>query len=531
MSKLPSLNVHNPIASPCSPLQEVHKKAIISELPEGQTEQVQFPRDENGQYNAENGTYLDRKKALQVKFPQEARLCLGVAVKLDNNGDQEGCRLMPYDYTQKWIITVDEEEKRIKTEIAKVKALPRDAKGWSTNPRPEDVLYLDDPVTRIKDIGRIKSNKLKEFGVETVADLLGLDKLSIKALKQQLPSVKKYIETCGNVVVPENAPDPGSYIDAKNPYAARYGEKKDEWGEEEWRKQIKKSSSFAGVVSIKDMVKHIVIESQKLYKGTCFERSYHFYHDALSQLTHSSCVQWMKDTLLPGEDRVIYDCWIKPELGLNDQYGSRWWQRPIGNSPELMPLDNSLNQDIHVAVRRNTMWSLVLRKFVSHGDNRLFSMATPRLIAAAYTRAVNPITGISPSPKRIVQDVNKAVNAILVIFNAKGVYVEGLASGRTGGHRHTSQLTMDNNWGGKRMRHEYNPTLNDELMHEDIRCIMDEQCDTIMTLSSLFSPLSNIDDDISNDKDNGNYQEEKVEARVDDEQDLDQHYGQHCEKG
>ncbi len=49
-------------------------------------------------------------------------------------------------------------------------------------------------------------------------------------------------------MVPENAPDPESYIDAINPYAARYGEKKDQWGEEERRKQIKKLSSFAGVV-------------------------------------------------------------------------------------------------------------------------------------------------------------------------------------------------------------------------------------------------------------------------------------------
>ncbi len=29
------------------------------------------------------------------------------------------------------------------------------------------------------------------------------------------------------------------------------------------------------------------------------------------------------DEGIPSEDRVVYDCWIKPELGLNDQYGLR----------------------------------------------------------------------------------------------------------------------------------------------------------------------------------------------------------------
>ena len=60
----------------------------------------------------------------------------------------------------------------------------------------------------------------------------------------------------------------------------------------------------------------------------------------------------MKETLIPGEEKNIYDRWVKPEDGLNDAFGKRWWARPVGDSPELMPLDNSLNQDIHESVRR-----------------------------------------------------------------------------------------------------------------------------------------------------------------------------------
>ena len=43
-----------------------------------------------------------------------------------------------------------------------------------------------------------------------------------------------------------------------------------------------------------------------------------------------------------------------------DDFGKRWWARPIGDSPELMPLDNSLNQDIHELVRRYVVICCVL---------------------------------------------------------------------------------------------------------------------------------------------------------------------------
>ncbi len=69
----------------------------------------------------------------------------------------------------------------------------------------------------------------------------------------------------------------------------------------------------------------------------------HFYHDAMSQLTHDTTAEWMMKTKIPDENTVVYKRWIKPENGLDDSFGPRWKQRPIGNSPKLMPLDNLLN--------------------------------------------------------------------------------------------------------------------------------------------------------------------------------------------
>jgi hypothetical protein len=103
----------------------------------------------------------------------------------------------------------------------------------------------------------------------------------------------------------------------------RYGIEKDEWEEERWKVEIRKSSAFSGCVSIKELVKHIVLETQKCFKNTRHSDAYHFYHDALTQLTNEETVKWMKETKVPGETHTIDQRWIKPERGLNDEFGKR----------------------------------------------------------------------------------------------------------------------------------------------------------------------------------------------------------------
>ena len=63
-----------------------------------------------------------------------------------------------------------------------------------------------------------------------------------------------------------------------------------------------------------------------------------FYHDALSIMTAKECREYM-------EEKGVLKHWILPELGLNDTF-ARFKGVPLGNSPELMPLDASLNKDV-----------------------------------------------------------------------------------------------------------------------------------------------------------------------------------------
>ena len=54
-------------------------------------------------------------------------------------------------------------------------------------------------------------------------------------------------------------------------------------------------------------------------------------------------------------------------------------------------------------------------------------MATPELASQAYKRLLDPMTGVAPTDKRIVQDITGVWMAMRIVYDAKGVYVHGLA--------------------------------------------------------------------------------------------------------
>jgi hypothetical protein len=48
------------------------------------------------------------------------------------------------------------------------------------------------------------------------------------------------------------------------------------------------------------------------------------------------------------------------ECHQNDPALSKYWHRPAGNSPENMPWDSSLNQDVHAAMQQHILLTLKL---------------------------------------------------------------------------------------------------------------------------------------------------------------------------
>lgn len=71
-------------------------------------------------------------------------------------------------------------------------------------------------------------------------------------------------------------------------------------------------------------------------RGTKHKNDWCFYHDALSLMTASATTTWMKE-------QGYYSRWLLP---LEINRGTCFFGRPVGNSPEMMPMDSSLNKDV-----------------------------------------------------------------------------------------------------------------------------------------------------------------------------------------
>jgi len=154
-----------------------------------------------------------------------------------------------------------------------------------------------------------------------------------------------------------------------------------------------------------------------------------FYHDALSLMTCKKTVEWMKS-------KGYYSRWLVPICGLNA--GTDFACRPPGNSPELMPLDNNLNKDLHDAVGDH------VRKCSAK-----FSRSTWQRQTEAYLR----VWEVAPPSKRIIEDVDKVFAALPIIYQAKGVTTQGLGE-RNGKRKAAEASGVKAKRGGARQKGE-----------------------------------------------------------------------------
>ena len=90
-----------------------------------------------------------------------------------------------------------------------------------------------------------------------------------------------------------------------------------------------------------------------------------------------------------------------------------------------MCLDMSLNKDVCECLRMHVSLTQHLDK-----DNPFrFSLATPKEISRAMMRLVDPApSGVVPTGKRIIQDVDRIDYSMHEIFKAMGKVVPGLAT-------------------------------------------------------------------------------------------------------
>ena len=88
---------------------------------------------------------------------------------------------------------------------------------------------------------------------------------------------------------------------------------------------------------IPDLILFMMKEAEKLIKGSVHEDDFFIVHDALVLMRVKETIKWMREN-------NYFHSWLLPINGLQD--GTTYSDRPIGNSPKFMPLNNSLNRDI-----------------------------------------------------------------------------------------------------------------------------------------------------------------------------------------
>ena len=106
---------------------------------------------------------------------------------------------------------------------------------------------------------------------------------------------------------------------------------------------------------ITDLIRFMMKEAENLMKGSIHEDDFFIVHDALVLMTAKETIEWMKD-------KNCFHCWLLHMNVLKD--GTLYAGRPVGNIPEFMPLDNSLNRDILHSLR----FHCVLSRFVLEGE-------------------------------------------------------------------------------------------------------------------------------------------------------------------
>ena len=170
-----------------------------------------------------------------------------------------------------------------------------------------------------------------------------------------------------------------------------------------------------------------------------------FYHDALSLMTSNGCRKWMQNER-HGEKSFL-DRWLLPFNKMNA--GTRYEHMPVGNSPEFMPLDNSLNRDLQLSHD----YHCAVTAHLDDDDVGKFSKKTPNTISRGITRIWDIVApqGV-PSSKRIVEDVERALEAMRRVEEEGGKIVPKLVS-RTG-HRYRKEGKKGGH-GGKRIKNTH----------------------------------------------------------------------------
>ena len=203
-----------------------------------------------------------------------------------------------------------------------------------------------------------------------------------------------------------------------NPFKKRFGNN--------WEKELRATMKASKVIWINDLVAHTVAEGNRIYRGSPWEDSWCIYHDALSSwwdpgaqallrklnMYHRQVRAW-GPTSAPElmKDEILSDGRIKTHRLVN-----RYKDKLMGDSPEFMPCDRHLFNDLKLACKRNVS----MTRNLPDEDSRKFWFNTPKRAFRSLAKSWQH----SPTPERIVEDIFEFFESIDAVVESGGVYVD-----------------------------------------------------------------------------------------------------------
>ena len=193
-------------------------------------------------------------------------------------------------------------------------------------------------------------------------------------------------------------------------YVQRYGD--------EWQDRVKETVNKQ-YCSIMELIDHMIAESEKLYKGTKYEKTFLMFHDALSTYFETEAQAYMKHRGY--KDRMVR-CY-----GDTNSDIKRYQNKLVGDTPELCPLDAHLFSDY----KRSVAMHCSLTSVYDINDPQRFHFGTPDQVWSTLTR----VWEVSPTPDRVREDIMAIRGRIGKIIEYRGaicpdVEFRGLRNGR-----------------------------------------------------------------------------------------------------
>lgn len=312
-----------------------------------------------------SGVVPERKYQLNVKFDSHSQGCYAVCMPTIN-GTPSPMFLESFDYTGKKMVSMKDWKKVFNEKLDYV----RKAKGggWAQ--------YTG------------KNPFLERYGTDS----------------------QRADDETGDEFILEHSPDPHAQYEVL---------------QHEWYQQLRKSIKY---VCVRDFVLHLIVHSQQVYNGTARQDTFMIWHDRLLILWDEVSQAWLsslKCAIPAWPERTWADRFVRIRGKFNEQVCKYYQNALPGDSPELMPLDCNLFNDIKEGVSRNVAFSF----FLNDEDPDKYSLRTPKL---AFQAIQKTIKSGCPSSARVREDIEKIVGTLDRIIESNGGYIEDKSIRRHG---------------------------------------------------------------------------------------------------